>query len=168
MLPYHTDYTVADAIRNYETLSQDIVSDKSINYDFLSENEQFHVIRRKGHKWRVWHRPGLTVEPASLSRSIGPLGFRELDKKGRVERERRRAYASRLSMALFGGVALISPMLIMVLHPGLVVDLVTASVATVVFAFIIAVWLRDASGKDVLASTAAYAAVLVVFVGVQV
>lgn len=127
--------------------------------------------RRKGPKWRVWHKwkvwekAGSTIQAGPLFEGIGPLGFRELDKRGRVERERRSAYTSRISMALFGGVALISPMLIMALHPGLVVDLVTASVATAIFAFITGAWMRDASGKDVLASTAAYAAVLVVFVG---
>jgi NAD/NADP transhydrogenase alpha subunit len=68
-------------------------------------------------------------------------------------------------MALFGGVALIAPMLIMALHPGRTVDLVTTSVATVIFVIFIVVWNTDASGMDVLTSTAAYAAVLVVFVG---
>ncbi len=56
-------------------------------------------------------------------------------------------------------------MLIMTLHPGLVVDLVTTSIATVIFAVIITFFGTDASGQEVLASTAAYAAVLDVFVG---
>ena len=68
-------------------------------------------------------------------------------------------------MALFGGVALIAPIPIMVLRPTRNVSLVTTSVATILFALILAFGAQDSSGKDVLAATAAYAAVLVVFVG---
>lgn len=101
-----------------------------------------------------------------LESLAGTLGYRELDSSGRAERERRQAYFSRLGMALFGGVALIGPMLIMVLVPGgLKVSLWTVSVATFIFALSLAVGARDSLGKDVLASVAAYAAVLVVFVG---
>lgn len=96
---------------------------------------------------------------------IGPLGFRELDKKKLIGREKRKALKSRFVMALFGGVSLILPMLIMALRPSLVVDLITTSAATVSFAAVISFLGADASGKDVLASTAAYTAVLVVFVG---
>jgi hypothetical protein len=148
-----------------------MVPSKRFSYDFLTGGEKFLIMRREGpkwrnrHKWEFWHKPGLTVEPSDLFKGIGPLGFRELDEKGRIERRRREAHVSRFSMALFGGAALISPMLIMALNPGLVVDLVTTSVATVAFAIIVAVFLRDASGEHVLASTAAYTAVLVVFVG---
>ncbi|KAF2463932.1 uncharacterized protein BDR25DRAFT_346952 [Lindgomyces ingoldianus] len=157
----------ADAIRNYETLSQDIVLDnENVNYDFLGRDGRFKVVRREGSRWEIWRNPNATVsDEGGQLKEIGRLGCRALDRKRRVEQERRKAYTSRLVMALFGGVAIITPMLIMALHPGLVVDLVTASVATVLFAIIVAVQARDASGKDVLASTAAYAAVLVVFVG---
>jgi hypothetical protein len=68
-------------------------------------------------------------------------------------------------MALFGGVALIAPVVLMTLKPTLVVDLTTVSVATTIFALTMVVFATDASGKDVLASTAGYAAVMVVFLG---
>jgi VIT1/CCC1 family predicted Fe2+/Mn2+ transporter len=68
-------------------------------------------------------------------------------------------------MAVFGGLAVISPMLIMALVPGLVVSLVTTSVATAIFGAVMVIIGTDSSGKDVLASTAAYAAFLVVFIG---
>jgi len=72
---------------------------------------------------------------------------------------------SRLLMAVFGGVALIAPVILMTLKPTLTVDLVTASVATAVFSLALVGFATDMSGKDVLASTAAYAAVMVVFIG---
>lgn len=68
-------------------------------------------------------------------------------------------------MAIFGGAALIGPMLIMTLHPSRNTSLITVSVATFLFALVLAIIANDSSGKDVLGATAAYAAVLVVFVG---
>jgi hypothetical protein len=121
------------------------------------------VIMRENSRPKINSEFVQTVE--SDVPDIGSLGFRELDKRRRLERESRNKWYSRLQMALFGGVALIAPMLIMALHPGRTVDLVTTSVATVIFVIFVVVWNTDASGMEVLASTAAYAAVLVVFVG---
>jgi ABC-type multidrug transport system fused ATPase/permease subunit len=75
-------------------------------------------------------------------------------------------FASRLAFGLFGGFALIVPMLIMDLHPTKLTSLLTTSVFVVALAITLAVtttW----EPKDIIASTAAYAAVLVVFVGVS-
>ncbi|CZR58512.1 uncharacterized protein PAC_08404 [Phialocephala subalpina] len=60
-----------------------------------------------------------------LEREIGSLDFRELDKIGREERERKAAFTQRLTMGLSGGIWLIAPMLIMVLHPTRNVSLIT-------------------------------------------
>jgi hypothetical protein len=68
-------------------------------------------------------------------------------------------------MALFGGVALIIPVLIMAFHPTRNTCLITSIVATLLFALILSFEARDSTGKDVLTATAAYAAVLVVFLG---
>jgi len=92
-------------------------------------------------------------------------GFRELDKKGQQERAQKSALFERMVMAIFGGLALIGPMLIMTLHPSKNTSLITTSVAVFIFAFLLANGASDSSGKDILAATAAYAAVLVVFVG---
>ena len=100
-----------------------------------------------------------------MEKTFGNLGFRELDQKGREERSQKNALTQRIIMALFGGVALIGPMLIMTLHQSRNTSLITASVATFLFALLMAFAARDSAGKDVLAITAAYAAVLVVFVG---
>lgn len=100
-----------------------------------------------------------------MEKTFGNLGFRELDQKGREERSQKNALTQRIIMALFGGIALIGPMLIMTLHQSRNTSLITASVATFLFALVMAFAARDSAGKDVLAITAAYAAVLVVFVG---
>ncbi|KAM0797180.1 hypothetical protein BDR22DRAFT_785675, partial [Usnea florida] len=100
-----------------------------------------------------------------MEKTFGNLGFRELDQKGREERSQKNALTERIIMALFGGAALIGPMLIMTLHQSRNTSLITASVATFLFALVIVLAARDSAGKDVLAITAAYAAVLVVFVG---
>jgi len=74
-------------------------------------------------------------------------------------------FISRASGAVFGGLAVIVPMLIMSLHPTRLTQLLTASVFVVAIALILA-WLMDeAERKDIIAATAAYGAVLVVFVG---
>ena len=51
-----------------------------------------------------------------MEKTFGNLGFRELDQKGREERSQKNALIQRIIMALFGGIALIGPMLIMTLH----------------------------------------------------
>ena len=68
-------------------------------------------------------------------------------------------------MAFFGGIALIGPTLIMALHPGLHTSLITTCIATFLFALALAFGAENSSGKDVLGATAAYTAVLVVFIG---
>lgn len=76
-----------------------------------------------------------------------------------------KAFLSRLKMALFGGTALIAPMLIMKLHPDLLTQLLTTSCFVLAVGIILALYMKDVHNKDILAATAAYAAVLVVFVG---
>lgn len=68
-------------------------------------------------------------------------------------------------MALIGGLSLISPMLIMVLHKDLLTTLLTTSISVLIFGFILALYLK--SPETVMGVVAAYAAVLVVFVGAQ-
>lgn len=95
----------------------------------------------------------------------GKYMFRELNREIRLAQERRKALLERLWMGAFGGVALIGPMLLMVLHRGLNTSVITATVATGLFTIVISINAKDLGGKDILATVAAYAAVLVVFVG---
>lgn len=72
-------------------------------------------------------------------------------------------YRKNVGMAVLGGAFLIGPMLVMVLHPGLITSLVTTSVCVFAFGMVVALFLENPF--DVLSGTAAYAAVLVVFIG---
>ncbi|TPX11074.1 uncharacterized protein E0L32_007935 [Thyridium curvatum] len=65
----------------------------------------------------------------------------------------------------FGGIALIVPTAVMSKFEGVNTSLVTTSISVVLFGFVLAFGASDSTGKDVLTATAAYTAVLVVFVG---
>ncbi|KAF5649463.1 uncharacterized protein FTJAE_900 [Fusarium tjaetaba] len=69
----------------------------------------------------------------------------------------------RLAVAAVGGIFLMAPMWLMVLHNTLYTALVSTTVFVTVFGLMAAVYLT--SLMDVMSTTAAYAAVLVVFVG---
>lgn len=82
-----------------------------------------------------------------------------------ILRTMKKAFLKRLYMALFGGLILIAPMLIMRLHSDLLTVVLTTSVFVIVVSIILACAMWDAEPKDILGAAAAYAAVLVVFVG---
>jgi hypothetical protein len=82
----------------------------------------------------------------------------EMNRKIKLEN-----FLQRLTMAGVGGAFLIGPMLIMVLKKTLLTTLLTTSICVVAFGFTLAVYLDNPF--NVLSGTAAYAAVLVVFVG---
>ncbi|KAH8587019.1 hypothetical protein B0O99DRAFT_642917 [Bisporella sp. PMI_857] len=71
----------------------------------------------------------------------------------------------RLLIAASAGLALIVPMLIMTLHRTKLTSLLTTSFFVIAVAIVLAYVMEDAQNKDIVAATAAYAAVLVVFVG---
>ena len=71
---------------------------------------------------------------------------------------------ARFVVGFVGGAALIVPMLVMSIKRSQAKSLTTTSVAVVLFAVAMAVGIR-ATNAETLAATAAYAAVLVVFVG---
>lgn len=73
-------------------------------------------------------------------------------------------FLMRLTMASHGGMFVIVPMLIMATVPGKIASLVTTVVAMLAFAVGIT-FKTQLKADQVLAATAAYAAVLVVFVG---
>lgn len=73
------------------------------------------------------------------------------------------SFQKRVEIATIGGAFLIGPMWLMVLRSTLYTSLIATTAFVTVFGFIMALYIED--DKDVLASTAAYAAVLVVFVG---
>lgn len=78
-----------------------------------------------------------------------------------------RLFFERFTLGVFGGLAIIAPMLIMALSNSLLVSLVVTCVTMMLFAVLLALPIIGGAldGQTVLASVAAYAAVLVVFVG---
>lgn len=81
--------------------------------------------------------------------------------------ERKRVgLARRFIMAMVGGLALVVPLLITALHPTLEKALITTCIAIVLFSLYLALASPKLKETELLGSSAAYAAVLVVFVGV--
>ena len=74
-------------------------------------------------------------------------------------------FRDRLVMATIGGILLIAPMWLMVLHNTLYTGLVSTTVFVAIFGAVMALILPEP--KEVMSGTAAYAAVLVVFVGLN-
>ncbi|TEA15160.1 hypothetical protein C8034_v002609 [Colletotrichum sidae] len=73
----------------------------------------------------------------------------------------------RLWMGLAGGVAIIAPVLVMVLRRDLLTRLLTLGVSVFIFTFVLAVAAAKMRGETVVGLVAAYAAVIVVFIGVS-
>jgi hypothetical protein len=122
-----------------------------------------------GRRYKLWSENDLTEHQRKnleglVDNRAGVWFPRRIDSL--IAREKKwQAFLSRLAIALFGGAALIAPMLIMTLHPSKLTSLLTTSVFVVGVAEVLAWRLEDAKNQDVMAATAAYAAVLVVFVG---
>lgn len=108
---------------------------------------------------RTLLHPGQLQECVNWGDVDDPLDMARSD-TSRAKRRRR------LGIALFGGAFLIGPMWLMVLHNTLYTCLISTTVFVTVFGVIMAFTLDN--DQDVLASTAAYAAVLVVFVGLNI
>ncbi|KAJ5907226.1 uncharacterized protein N7473_004142 [Penicillium subrubescens] len=85
---------------------------------------------------------------------------------GNLRRDWIRGFRQRLGVAAVGGIFLIAPMWLVVLHGTLYTALVSTTVFVTIFGLLMAFFLDGL--KDVLSSTAAYSAVLVVFVGLTV
>lgn len=98
--------------------------------------------------------PDYSEDPAFGNEKILLMNFEEI----------REVYKGRVTMAMIGGLFIIGPMLVMVLHPGLVTSLVTTSVCVFLCGLAMSMVLFERP-YDVIAGTAAYAAVLVVFIG---
>jgi len=92
-------------------------------------------------------------------------GFRGHNDRSDKQKQEMQKFFLRLKMALFGGLVLVVPMLIMSLHPTLLTQLLTTSLFVLFFSIFLAFEWTHAEEKDIIAATAAYAAVLVVFVG---
>lgn len=72
--------------------------------------------------------PGPSTAFEAIERDCGKLGFRELDQQMRLQRAKRQALIERIVMGLYG------PVIIMLLYPSQNANLITVSVATIIFA----------------------------------
>ncbi|KAF4625515.1 hypothetical protein G7Y89_g12652 [Cudoniella acicularis] len=135
----------ATAIRNYGTLSQDALT--------LSESPERRRDLLKG------------IQPLLQLGGEDKYPYSDLEGEGREKRAARKVPFDRLWMGVVGGIAVFGPMILMVLERPTRTSLITVSAATMLFTLGLAFNAKTTSGKDVLAAVAAYAAVLVVFVG---
>ena len=135
---------VADAIRNWDaTIARPIAAHR------FGPNETWRA--ESTYRFLAyWDNPMTTRVGARFQRILRRKNVQQL--------------GQRFIMAISGGVALLVPMIVMVLNPSQNKSLITTCVAVSVFAIIIAL-ISKASPENVLGITAAYAAVLVVFVG---
>ena len=92
--------------------------------------------------------------------------MKEEQKKEAIRKEWLAVRFKRFSLAFFAGIALIGPMVLMTLVSSLKCSLATTSLATLLFALIVAYYTQVAE-RDIIIVVAGYAAVLVVFVGTQ-
>jgi hypothetical protein len=113
------------------------------------------------------------ADPLRWEKSIFPWEALDIESKpigGTRDRNLRhtwiKGFRQRLGVAAVGGIFLIAPMWLMVLHRTLYTALISTSVFVSIFGLTMALFLDGL--KDVLSSTAAYSAVLVVFVGLTV
>lgn len=118
---------------------------KSEWFDIHEKQDEFHK------KWRAEARHDGGAPPV--------VGTR----RATMEKLRLRSRQGRFLTAAFGGAFLIAPMWLMVLHKTRWTALISTTAFVVVFGIVMSASLREP--EDVLSSTAAYAAVLVIFVG---
>jgi hypothetical protein len=151
-----------------------------------ADSDPFRITTHKELSAELMKEAGILSSPMLFEgkqlpfRRMQPLDRDEPSKLPGVSRhakqdeERVQDIVQRFCWGIGGGLALIGPMIVMVLHKTLLTTLLTTSVSVVIFAFVVAVVSGgiipgmkdiDLGPRDVLAATATYTAVLVVFVG---
>ncbi|KAJ5478894.1 hypothetical protein N7530_004403 [Penicillium desertorum] len=172
----------ATAIRNYQFLKGKAALDKAearrrkflLQRYFQSRvNDQFHS------HYCSFHDAEERVDP--LRRALMRYMPSFLAFSGEEKMSRAREYSegkaprevsvfvdrlTRFLVAMTGGIFLVVPMIIMTLHQSKTKSLITVSICIILFALIMALGVR-VSNVETLVSTATYAAVLMVFLGVN-
>lgn len=129
------------------------------------EDDPFHIHTSRSVERELMKEYGLISEqqyqdlPPPTDHTI--YGLRRL---AAAKADRKATKSQRLYHALGGGLALVVPMLIMAIVSSTICSLATTSIFVVVFSFVVALG-SELKPQEILAVTAAYAAVLVVFVG---
>jgi hypothetical protein len=131
---------------NYLTLRRDIVRKNDAVREYL---------RKHLHRRLAWSPDERNANRVGYNLGLPPLMYSEfLDR------------LARFIVAVGCGCSLIVPMLVMSFSPSQTKTLVTVSVAVVLFALVISLAFHT-DNNDTLSATATYAAVLVVFVGIN-
>lgn len=152
---------------------------KAAECEDINQEDPFEISTRSALSFRIMEEAGLlsSVRKKELERMnvTAARNAREYEagtnvlpgwsRQERLQAEKIKLYIRRLIMGVLGGLAIIVPMLIMVLHNSLPTTLATTSLATLLFAIVLARSGQPKEPEGVLAATATYAAVLVVFVG---
>ncbi|EAQ87730.1 hypothetical protein CHGG_04349 [Chaetomium globosum CBS 148.51] len=154
------------ALQDYDYMSQHSLR---LRDDFLVTGERFidsYILHSlldddATHDTKLHNRPPIPVPGPWESASV-PIGGTRTETRAKSELARLR---DRVVMALLGGVFLVGPMWLMMLRRTLYMCLGATTVCVVLFGLVMA-WLLERP-MEVLSGTAAYAAVLVVFVGLN-
>ncbi|KFY37261.1 hypothetical protein V494_04842 [Pseudogymnoascus sp. VKM F-4513 (FW-928)] len=149
------------------------------DYDYMGQRRQPRadpfLVTGERYVDRCILEAAMSLEPNAKEslKLVGPLGFWETKDTQpepvggtRTDNYRRgwvKGFYTRVAAAAMGGIFLIAPMWLMVLQNTMYTGLVATTLFVGVFGFLMAYFLDDL--KDVMSTTAAYAAVLVVFVG---
>lgn len=129
-------------------------------YQFEGENDPFILDSQHGLDFHAMVDAEL-IDDRSIS-SFLPRRIRPYDGSRGAKNKREVIYT--FLMALLGGSALLAPMVLMVLKKSLHLTVITVCVSVVLVSGALALFSRK-SAFEILGLTAAYAAVLVVFVG---
>lgn len=119
----------------------------------MRDKEHQNIPLRSGETSGPWETANSQHDPIAGTRDKNYL------------QARNKGFRERLGVATIGGIFLIVPMWLMVLHNTLYTTLISTTVFVAVFGLVMASYLDKL--MDVMSSTAAYAAVLVVFVGLS-
>lgn len=140
--------------------SEDEVVNWMLNEIYAKVKEWPQETSIPGTEWKTICDMEDMIHNAKSGNSAQPIGG---TRRANLRISRLRSFQGRLMTAAVGGIFLVGPMWLMTLHN----TRYTALISTSVFVFVFGVLMASSLEKpmDVLSSTAAYAAVLVVFVG---
>ncbi|TXC10772.1 hypothetical protein FocTR4_00007473 [Fusarium oxysporum f. sp. cubense] len=156
--------SIVQALQNYEYMERRSLQPEDPFY-MSGEKYQDRKLLETIIGGEAYRFEGKKVFPAIGNWQKGPDGSRSVrdTRQDNYQRNWKVGFHQRLAVAAVGGIFLMAPMWLMVLHNTLYTALVSTTVFVAVFGSMAARYLT--SLMDVMSSTAAYAAVLVVFVG---
>ncbi|CZT21794.1 uncharacterized protein RCC_07660 [Ramularia collo-cygni] len=131
--------------------------------DIDSKSLDFHGVRRRLERAKDLDEIYESLRRNWLLKFFGALFKRDLAISLKERFGNLSLMVDRLFVALAGGASMLVPMIIMAFATSRTARLLVTSLATIIFANAMA--LTSASKENVVASTAAYAAVMVVFIG---